>query len=457
MKRLYEPRAYDTSVWPDSHWRQVTAEPRGALDHDAETEAVVIGAGYAGLSAAIALARAGTGVTVLDAGQPGWGASGRNGGFCCMGGSKLSDAELVKRFGREEAIAFRAFQKQAVDHVAATLETEAIDAEAGPAGEVCLAHSARAWSEMQDDAAVKRALYGDAPDLFPREALKAEGLHLPEAHGAAINPVGFPLHPMKYVLGLARVAEAAGARLHGDSEVRALSRDQGRWLVETTRGAVRADKVLIATNGYSADDLPPWIEGRTLPAMSAILVTRPLSEAERQAQGWTSRRMAYDSRRLLHYFRLLPDGRFLFGMRGGLSADAAEERAIAAQVRRHFAAMFPAWAGVGIESEWNGLVCLTGSLTPYAGPVPETDGLYAAFGWHGNGVSTASLAGREVGRMMAGAEVRLPAPVATPPRRFPVPILRRQLMRLTYLLVGLAEGRPRPQGPQGQTPRGQTP
>lgn len=443
MKRLYEPRAYDTSVWPDSPWRAVTAPPRPPLDGEADADAVVIGAGYAGLSAALAMARAGFGVRVLDAGQPGWGASGRNAGFCCMGGAKLPDAELVRRFGRDEAIAFRAFQKQAVDHVAATLETEAIDAEAGPPGEVCLAHSARAWAAMQDDAAVKRALYGDAPDLVSREGLKAAGLSLGEAHGAAVNPVGFPLHPMKYVLGLARVAEAAGATIHGGSEVRALSRDRGRWLVETAAGAVRTDRVLVATNGYSADDLPPWLEGRTLPAMSAVLVTRPLTEAERAAQGWTSPRMAYDSRRLLHYFRLLPDGRFLFGMRGGLSADPREERSVAAQVRRHFAAMFPAWAGVEVEREWNGLVCLTGSFTPYAGPVPETDGLYAAFGWHGNGVSTASLAGREVGRMMAGAEVRLPAPIATPPRRFPVPILRRQLMRITYLLAGLAEGRPK--------------
>jgi glycine/D-amino acid oxidase-like deaminating enzyme len=443
MRRLHLPAAYDTARWPDSHWRATAPPPvRAPFEGPAEAGVAVIGAGYTGLSAALALAEAGVPVTVLDAGQPGWGASGRNGGFCCKGGAKLSDAQLVRRFGREETAAFLRFQDDAVAHVGATLERHGMDAERGPDGEVCLAHSPAAWAAMQAEAEARRALTGRAPRLIPAEELRQEGLAMAGAHGAEVDPVGFPLHPMKYVLGLAAAAEAAGARVCGGSAVTGLRPEAGRWRLDTERGPLLADKVLVATNGYSAEDLPPWIGGRTLGAYSTILVTRPLTDDERQAQGWTSQSMAYDSRRLLHYFRLLPDGRFLFGMRGGLSARPEAQARVAREAREDFEAMFPAWAGVETEREWSGLVCLTGSLTPYAGPVPGAEGLWAAFGWHGNGVSTASYAGHLTGRRMAGEALRLPAPIATPPRRFPIPALRLPLKRLAYALIGWREGRP---------------
>ncbi len=444
MRRLHASTAYDTAIWPDSHWRATApalhTEP---LPGSRQAEALVIGAGYAGLSAALSLAEAGVDAVVLDAGQPGWGASGRNGGFCCMGGAKLSDADLVRRFGRDEARGFVDFQARAVAHVADALDRHGIDADRGPGGELCLAHSPRAWTSMKAEAEARRALTGQAPVLLPAESLAERGLTAAGTHGATLNPVGFPLHPMKYVLGLARAAQAAGVALHGDSPVTALSRTPEGWEATTPTGSVRAPRVLIATNGYSSEDLPPWIGGRTLPAFSTILVTRPLSQAERAAQGWTSEIMAFDSRTLLHYFRLLPCGRLLFGMRGGVSADPAAQAGIVRQAQRHLAAMFPAWAGVPVERAWSGLVCLTGSLTPFAGPVPGVEGLFVAFGWHGNGVSTASLAGAEVGRMMAGQAVPLPAPLASPPRRFPLPGLRLRWLALTYAILSLTEGEPR--------------
>jgi glycine/D-amino acid oxidase-like deaminating enzyme len=433
MKRLYEDRAYDPA-WPESWWRaSVSAPPPHlALSGSLTVDAAIVGAGYAGLSAAIDLAQAGQSVAVLDASQPGWGASGRNGGFVCIGGTKLSNNQIVARVGVHGARDFRRFQIAAMDHVAEVVDAHAIPARQGPAGEAYLAHSPAAWEGLLADAEAETRLYREAPDLVPPGALAERGLSGPGFHGAALARHGFPIHPMIYVEALAALAGRAGARVFGDSAVTGLAADRGGWRVATAGGEVNARKVLIATNGYGAEDLPPWIGGRTLPAMSSILVTRPLTQSELGAQGFTTALMSCDVRKLLHYFRHLPDGRFLFGMRGGTSASASAEADTLARVRRHFDALFPAWAGAATTHAWSGFVCLTGSLAPFTGPVPGTEGLFATFGCHGGGVALQSWSGTQAARLMRGEDADLPALVRAPPRRMPFAAFRRLGLRLAY-------------------------
>jgi glycine/D-amino acid oxidase-like deaminating enzyme len=277
-------------------------------------------------------------------------------------------------------------------------------------------------------------------ELLPPAALAERGLGPAGFYGGTLNPVGFPLNPMKYVGGLLSAAEAAGVRIYADSPVDDIRAVPNGWRLSTPKASLTARRVLIATNGYGEDDLIPWIAGRRLPVLSSILVTRPLTGAEQAAQGWTSRIMGYDTRRLLHYFRLLPDGRFLFGMRGGVSARPDRIAALGREARRHFELMFPAWRAVETEFRWSGLVCLTGSLTPFAGAVPGANGLFAAFGWHGNGVTTGTLAGRLVARAMTGAPNPAPVVMQTPPRRFPLPGLRRTALRIAYATFSLRDG-----------------
>ncbi|WP_343079316.1 FAD-dependent oxidoreductase [Ostreiculturibacter nitratireducens] len=442
LHRLYEAPAYDTSTWPDSHWRKGAEAPRCApLVGEARTDFAIVGAGVTGLNAALELVEAsGAEVAVLDAAQPGWAASGRNGGFVSLGGSKLSDAALVRRFGREGAEAFRAFQKDAIARVARNLDSYSIAADRGPEGEVYLAHREREWQAMRESAEGLRAMHGPGARLLPREELKQAGFGPAGFAGGFYTPLGFPVHPLKYTAGLARAALDRGIRIFGDSPVTALEPEADGWRLSTPKGSLRARRVLIATNGYTSDDLPPWIGGRTLPALSSIHVTRPLTEAERRAQGWTSQVMAADTRHLLHYFRLLPDNRFLFGMRGGLSVSPGPLARIRAEGRRHLEAMFPEWAHVETESFWSGLVCLTGSLTPFAGEVPGSPGLFAAFGWHGSGMATGTLAGRMVARAMTGASNPAPLVLRSPPKRFPLPNLRRAWLGAAYAWYKTADG-----------------
>lgn len=451
VHRLYEDEAYDTSRWPPSHWRASLPPPpaRLPLRGFLRTEVAIIGAGYAGLNAALALAgHYGDGVTVLEAGQPGWGASGRNGGFCCLGGAHLSHARIVARVGEGGARDFRDFQHRAVEHVDALLHRHGIEARQGPAGDLCLAHSRGAFAGLLAKAETVLTLYGERIEVIPGAALAERGLNGAGFRGAVLTPTGFPLHPLAYAEGLARTAEAAGAVIYGASPVTAMVPEAGGWRLTTPGGALLARRVLIATNGYSAEDLPPWIGGRTLPTQSAILVTRQLTASEKRAQGFTSPLMAYDSRHLLHYFRHLPDGRFLFGMRGGTSAAPAAQVRNAARVRAEFARLFPAWAGIEATSEWTGLVCLTGSLAPFVGPVPGAPGLYAALGWHGNGVAPASLGGVLAAQLIAGIPTAVPALIRQPPRRFPLPPLRRLWLRAAYASRALSDG-PLPKAGKG--------
>ncbi len=444
--RLYHPSAFDFSTPVDSHW-EASAPPLDIgmlpLEGTATTDVAIIGAGFAGLNAALRLATAhGIQPLVLDAARPGWGASGRNGGFCCAGSSKLTYGDMISRYGLEETKQFFRTQVDSADHVGALLVEHGIDAQRSGDGDWQLAHRPGRVPDLAEERDFMAKTFGLDMLLAGKEELAERGLASPAFHGGLWSPIGFGLHPLRYVRGLARVVAERGITIHADTPVTGWRQEGGLHVLATPGGEVRAKKVLIATNGYSDDDVPAWLGGRLLPALSRIIVTRPLSEAELRAQGWTSHDMAYDRRALLHYFRLLPDNRFMFGGRGGTDAAPAALDAITRQLRTSFEAMFPAWAHVPTERTWGGFVCLTWRRVPFIGAIAAMPGAYATLAWHGNGVAMGSLAGKLAADLMAGAKGAAEAIAGImrrEPARFPLPGLRRHFLKAAYVGYGLKD------------------
>jgi glycine/D-amino acid oxidase-like deaminating enzyme len=430
VKRIFPAYAYGAGPRDGCWWDTTCDVPETpTLRGHIKADVAIIGAGFTGLNAALTLANAGLEVVVLDAQSPGWGASGRNGGFCCLGGAKASDRQLDRQFGRDGRLEWRRTEVDAVRYVEALLQEHKIDVDRHSKGETLLAHRPMSF----DEASVSEN-YGVAPVIH--DDLAAQGLNGPFA-GAMTIPIGFALNPRKYLAGLLRAANQAGTLVFGGAPARI-----GRDGVETDGGRVQAGHVLIATNGYSSEDIPHWLAGRYMPAQSAVLVTRRLSADELARQGWNSTQMCYDSRHLLHYFRLMPDGRFLFGRRGGLGASPGAEARVRRALIRDFNAMFPAWRDVALEATWSGMVALSRHLVPFAGPVPGSKRVWASLCYHGNGVAMGSYLGHLTARALLGDDLR-PRAIKGPMRRFPLGGARRMLMVPVYAGLHLRDCWPR--------------
>ena len=392
------------------------APARPALAGGVETDVAVIGGGYTGLSAALHLAEAGRRVVLLEAHQPGWGASGRNGGQVNPG-LKDGPAAIEAQYGPVFGPRMVALSGGVGDLVFGLIDRHGIACAARRNGWVRAAVTPQALAGLQAQA---RDWQARGAEVAPLDAgALADTLGTQTYPGGLIDRRGGSLHPLNYALGLAAVAERHGARIHGDSPVTAIDETGEAVRISTAAGHVTAAAALVCTNAYTGPLAPPL--GRTVvPVTSVQIATAPLGDniARSILPGGAH---ASDSRRLLVYFRKDAQGRFVIGERG-----AGSDRAIAARymaLRKAAEQLYPQLAGADWPFSWGGSVAITRDHLP--GLHRLSPRVMAALGYNGRGVGMATALGRVLAQWAQGQpEEALHMPV-TPARPIPFHGARR--------------------------------
>ena len=372
------------------------------------TDVAIVGGGYTGLAAARALARRGASVAVLERHTIGWGASGRNGGFV-LPGYKPEIEVLAKKLGLDEAKRLFGLSLEAVAHLAALIAEENIDCDFVRCGGVTLAAKAGHLRGLALSSLFLRQALGYETTVLGLEDLGSE-IGSARYYGGLLDPGAASVHPGRYVQGLAVAAERAGASLIERAEVLGVRREGGASVVETSRGTLRAGEVLVATNGYTGAAFPR-LQRRVVPVGSYLIATAPLGDAV--ASRLVPRgRVLSDTKNLLYYFRLSPDGRMVFGGRAAFTPTPVSRSA--ELLSRAMAEVFPELAGADVEYAWSGQVAFALDQMPHAG---RLDGLHYALGYAGHGVAMSTWLGARMGEALAGGE-RLPE-IASPFRAVP--------------------------------------
>lgn len=445
-RRLYHPDLYRFDHIEPSYW-EATAPPStfesAALETHCRCDVAIIGGGYTGLSTALHLARdSQLDVRVLEAGHIGWGASGRNGGFCSLGGSKLGLSAAIRKFGLSAVRHYWQSQADGVHLVRELIGEEHIDAQITGDCEFDVAHSARSFAELKSYAEMQFSLLGMDTSVINADEFRERYFDSAEQFGAIRIRPTFGLHPLRLLRGIALAASRNGAVLHSHSEVLSWQKDGDDHVLSTRGGTIRAKKLVMACNGFMPEHLHPAFAARPMPMISAIVVTRPLSDAEIAAHRWQTGCPSITARNLLHYFRLLPDRRFLFGGRGHSTGGASGTEANYRQLHAKLRQLWPHWSDVPLEFRWQGLVCFTRRLTPSLGRLKDDGSVWFAYGYHGNGVNTAIWAGRELANWITRggeAPASIPAMVQGLSGRFPFAAFRTWYLRARLALMRYAD------------------
>lgn len=395
---------------PRPYWWEA-AEPESVADTTLpeKIDVCIIGGGYTGLSCALELSRNGIECAVLDADRIGEGASSRNGGLV-TGGVKLAMSSLSQKLGEERK---RRLAEEAIgtlNFLDGLIGREGIECDFVRVGRLTCAYSQKHYDHMSSLTDRLAALTGEPVYMLPRERQRDE-IGSDFYCGGQVVEASATLHPGKYVRGLADAAARGGAVLIGNTKVTRLQKPDGHWAVETDRGTIRSDTVVLATNGYTGEEMP-WFRQRVVPVASFIIATEELPDGLARELLPNSRAIA-DSKRVLSYFRLSPDGkRVLWGGRVGTSAMNQQESG--RRLHEKMCRVWPQLKDVRITHSWHGNVAFTFDFLPHLG---ERNGIHYALGCQGNGVAMQSWLGNRVaGRIVKGcsdsAFADLPFPTA---------------------------------------------
>lgn len=364
-----------------------------------KVDVAIIGGGYTGLSAARTLARHGVKVVLLEAETIGWGASSRNGGMV-LTGLKLGMGTVRKRYGREIAKRLFQYSLDSIDTVEQIVKEENIDCGFKRYGHLLTANKPQHFDALKAEVEFMDKEFGHKLRLVSKENQHDEiGTDL--YHGALVDEVSGGLNPAQYVAGLARAAEKAGATLCARARVTGLRRKEGCVEIETERGSLMADSVLVGTSGYTGN-VTKQLQKKVIPIGSFIIATERLSD-ELANELSPRNRMIFDSMHYLNYFRLW-DNRMIFGGRAAFFPETSRTIQSSTEIlRREMIEVYPRLKDVKVEYVWGGTLDFAFDMMAHVG---EIDGIYYSLGYAGHGVAMATHSGRTVAEAMLKGTIK---------------------------------------------------
>lgn len=398
-------------------------EPLGPpLEGDLGVDVCVVGGGFTGISAALNLAERGHSVAVLEASKVGWGASGRNGGQCSVGFSRDNVVRVAREIGHVTAKELWDLSVEAVDTVRGRIRRHGIDCDFRD-GHILAAVKGRHVDELKRYHEVLGRDLGFEAEFLDRDRIR-ETIASERYLAGLLDTRSGHLHPLRYLLGLARAAREAGARIHERTLVTGIGGGDSP-LVRTKVGGVRCRKIVLACNAY-LNDLEPGMRARIMPVGSYICATRPLEDGlagSLVANGACVNDMCH----VLDYYRVSADRRLLFGGRTNYSPNEPVD--LAGAMRKRVARVFPQLADVEFDHAWGGHVAITRDRFPDLGWIGENI-LYAQ-GFSGHGVALSGFSGRLIAEAIDGDPSRFGKIAAHRARRIPGgELLRAPLMAL---------------------------
>ncbi len=384
------------SIQEHNYWlttaRMPNAIATGPLPESADV--AIIGAGFSGLSAARTLAKRGAHVAVLEGHSIGWGASSRNGGMV-LTGMKLGVDKLISIYGRDKTREMYAASLQSIDCVEEIVRTEKIDCDFARCGHLEVACKQRHYDDYARQAEIIAREFNHRVQVVPRSELRGE-IGSDIYHGGMVDAVSAGLNPARYVAGLARSAQEAGACIYEGTRVDNLARASRNgvtgWKLRTSRGETWARDVMVATSGYTSKATPA-LQKKIIPIGSYIIVTEVLRD-ELAHELSPRNRMIYDSKNYLYYYRLTPDRRMLFGGRAAFFPETRDSIRRSAEIlRRGMIQVYPQLREIQVEYVWGGTLDFAFDVMPHAGQI---EGMYYALGYAGHGVAMATYLGQRI-------------------------------------------------------------
>jgi glycine/D-amino acid oxidase-like deaminating enzyme len=426
---------------PEGIWaKNQQAKIYSALSQDIKTDTVIIGGGYTGLSCAYHLAKEfQIDCVVVEANQPGWGCSGRNGGFVLPGTGRLNTQQLSKRWGKEAAKSIYQEYLTSIDLVKSFVDL-GINCDLTEGGYLKLAHAQHLVEPLHKQARLLSQDYGDSIVPLNKVQVRDHYLQGAASFGGIFYPDAFGVNPWKLCNGVAGLANQQGAQIFGNSPVLSCVKEGTEHRITTPQGSIKAKHLVIATNAYTQPNLHPSLKNRMFPVLSSIIVTKPLSPAKLSEIGMRQGLMVMDTRSLKYYYRILPDNRLLFGGRGAIQGAKANDQKYKDALQKGLSETFPELDKLHIDSFWSGWVSVSYDDFPRVHHDKSINTLYSG-GYCGAGLAFSLQAGKRLAQLI-GAPAEVPALpfMASPLRKFPLAALRRPALQGFYWYQGIKRG-----------------